>query len=236
MTRHVRFHVTDLETLDALLEISGTSTVENLRIFGFKDSILPYITQLDITLRLALPVFQALEGVVTTIDGASSAASEEYVRIWSGLPAKVFELQELCKLRIWLDHADVTYWSVVNECAVLGQFARLPTPQQLDLVFYLAYLHPQLEDPARHFIEGYNYAQDSALPPFKIRRLLRQRYCSETDCNGRYYMRYRRDFPILYGALWSDMSLTQMEEYERRLWRAGIDVQKILAVARHHCS
>jgi hypothetical protein len=183
MTRLVCFNVTDLDTLDALLETSGVSPSgpSPSAPFSLKNSLLPHITKLDITLRLPLPIFQALDGLNAAKDGSFTSVFKDDLKIWSGISPRIAQLKELQILRIWLDHSNKAYWSVVNERAVLSQLAPLASIPHLDLSFDLPKLHPQLEDSERHFVGEENTTNSSfeSLSPLKIRRRLRQRYHGE---------------------------------------------------------
>lgn len=224
MTELVCFNVTDLPTLDVLLEISGASPSSP---FGFKNSFFPYVTKLDISLRLPLPFFNALDSSHEIKDGSSTPVIEDALKTWSRLSSRITQLKELHSIRICLDHTSKPYWSVVNERAVLSQFEPLASNSDLDLVFVLPKLHPSLEDPQRHYIEEKNTTDRSfaSLSQFKIRRILRQRRQSKKNCLGHYQVIYAEDFPHLLGHPGvRHRSLLWVEEVERAMWRAGQDV------------
>ncbi|KAI4595944.1 hypothetical protein KJ359_006235 [Pestalotiopsis sp. 9143b] len=229
MTQRLCFNVTDLQTMDALFDVPSTS----LSAFSFRHSILPRVTQLGITLRLDLPTFQALEASVPTSENMPSTELTECTQIWSSVAAKILELQKLCQIRVWMDHSDVSFWAVVNERALLSPFERLAIPKQLNLVFYLPFVHPQLEDSTRHYIEKLNRVRNSPTTTFMIRRFLRQRLRPILNDNGVYGYRYRLDFPILWGEKWYEMPLNELVKKEGRWWRTGRDVMGMYTRIQH---
>jgi hypothetical protein len=226
MARLVYFHVTDLDTLNALFKTEGISASEpsSSALYGFKSMFLPRITKLAITLRLPLPIFEALGSVQANEDGPI---------IWSEAFLRITQLEALRSLRIWLDHSNKAYWSVVNERAILSPLEPLASIPYLDLSFDLPKLHPQLEDSDRHFIE--EDTTNSSLissSPFKIRRRLRQRYHAEKNDMGKYWATYAPDFPFcLSYPNFEFTSLEEMESWERRAWQAGVDIQRVLAAS-----
>ena len=231
----VPFHATDLQTLDAILDVATVpAAIPSLSVpFGFKNAFLPCVTKLDITLRLPQAFFAALEESNASIADSNSPVLDDDLKIWSGLSRRIPKLKALRSLRIWLDHANKPYWTVVNERAVLSQFEPLASNSDLDMCFELPKLHPKLETPQRHYIadETVNDSSFTSLFPLKIRRILRQRYQSMKSGTGHYQTIYAQDFPHCVGhPLSKDWSLATMEQWEGDMWRSGEDVNYLLSL------
>lgn len=231
----VPFHVTDLQTLDAILDVAvAPPAIPSPSIpFGFKNAFLPCVTKLDITLRLPQAFFKALEESNASIEESNSPVLDDDLKIWSGLSRRISKLKALRSLRIWLDHVNKPYWSVVNERAVLSQFEPLASNSDLDMCFELPKLHPQLENPQRHYIADKTAIDSSftSVSPLKIRRILRQRYQSEKSGIGHYQTIYAQDFPHCVGhPVSKDWSFATMEQWEGDMWRAGEDVKYLLSL------
>lgn len=225
MTEMVHFHVTDLFTLNALLDTPGASCGPEL--FGFRSSISPRITKLSITLSLPLAVFHALD--VSHVDDNGSATSnfEDETSTWSAVPSGLPKLTQLRHLHLWLDHSDRQFWSFVNERAILSQFeALLAKNHTLSMTLTLPKLHPQKEDPRRHYMKDRS-------APLEVHRVLRQRYRVAHTYAGASRVTYAQDFPHCEGHPFYDfMSLAEKEDHEAMLWRRGLDVVQFLSGIR----
>jgi len=134
------FNVTDLDTLNRLLQRAGTSSSGISSSFSFLTSVLPYIRKLNITLR-------------SPPAGALTASWASQLTIWLRLCPAIAQLKELRRLRIWLDHNDQSSWSIVNERAILSPLTPLTSISNLNISVNLPKLHPHLERPDRHFGE-----------------------------------------------------------------------------------
>lgn len=111
-------------------------------------------------------------------------------------------------------------------------FEAIAEEPDLDLSFDLPKLHPQLEDPRRHYIVK-NDTNDSSisLPQLKIHRILRQRYQGRLGPGNHYRTIYVQDFPHCLGHPVSQgMSVADMEKWELPMWRAGADVVHVLSL------
>lgn len=115
---------------------------------------------------------------------------------------------------------------MVNERVILTPMEHLKTNNpELDMACILPKVHPKIEDPQRHYLED----DASSSPGFEIRRALRQRHrVNEGYDDG--HLVYVIDFSHFFGnCVFDDMSLEDMERSEALLWRAGVDVDEIVA-------
>lgn len=221
MTEMVDFHVTDLSTLNALFQAAAASSLS----FGFRGSILPRITKLSVTLSLPLAFFRALETTLFDDNGSPLSSFEKDISLWFAMPSGLASFAQLRRFHIWLDHPDKEFWSAVNEHEILSHFEALQTgTPSLNMVATLPKLHPQKQDPQRHYL-GDNIA------PFEIRRVLRQRYrVVNYGTAGASMVIYVQDFPHGLGHPdFDDMSLAELEQHEAKLWRLGVDVVQYLS-------
>jgi len=124
MLELVRFNITDLRTLDTLLEIQNNFASRPFPSIplSFKSLLFPHIKKLDITLRLPLLFFEAVDGSGPGEEGSVTPVFEDELNLWISLPQRFLKFKGLQSLRIWLDHTDKVYWSVVNERAILSQY------------------------------------------------------------------------------------------------------------------
>lgn len=227
------FNVTDLQTLDAILD--GPVAYPSRRTpsipFSLKDSFLPYITTLNVTLRLPLAFFKAFDETKDFGERIPTPILEEHLNIWSTLPPRLAKLKTLHTLCIWLDHTHDRYWSAVNERTFLSHFESLASNSNIDFLFELPKLHPLAENPQRHYMEDRKSTNitSTSLSSLRIRRLLRQKYQSELNGKGHYQGFYVRDFPHSFGhPIVANISLADMEMWEGGMWRDGQHVQQIL--------
>ncbi|KAH8908291.1 hypothetical protein BR93DRAFT_925412 [Coniochaeta sp. PMI_546] len=220
------FHVTDMQTLGALLAETELSPPPP---FSFEGSICPRIVGLSIVLSQPLAFFQAIETISTSSHDHQEnrpPPNPQYVgdiRVWSDLPSRLLaQPHGLRRLHIWLDHTGEENWSVVNERAILGPVEALTTRiPELQLVFLLPKAHPRIEDPQRHYLSGHRGGEGSS-SRLQVRRFLRQRYRVEDD-----RVIYVRDFPHSYGKNYpSAIPPAERERVEAEGWRAGVDVTK----------
>jgi hypothetical protein len=209
-------HVNDLDTLRDLVPLpseheSGRSSTSITS--GF---ILPNLEELRISLRLDLDTYTALDDVGDSVGSQSSLSSA-----WTGLLLAIQHMSKLRRLRIWVDHKDACSWSVVNEHAVLSPLASLGNSPNLEYSIDLPKLHPKWESPHRHFTE------DSPPSPLAIHRRYRQRYHGIEKSDGIICVEYSADFPALPELVYWDeenpLAMEEVEEAERRSWRAGVD-------------
>jgi hypothetical protein len=151
---------------------------------------------------------------------------------WMHIYLVLAQLKSLERLRVWVDHDDISSWTLVNERAILHPLEPLLEHSNLDMSICLPKLHPRWENPYRHFI------QDN--PIFTIHRRRRHIYHSSEDDQGIFSVIEQSDFPIL-GDFWdvivdfiNDLtwdeppmgyySAAQMENAERDMWAHGRDV------------
>jgi hypothetical protein len=201
---------------------------------AFLPCVLPHPKNLNISLKLPLAAFEAIES-------ASVSSQESPITPWLALPQAVAHMGRLRKLHVWLDHDDTCTWTTVNERAALSPLVSLCNSPHLQVSANLPKLHPKWETSDRHFTEYSNP------PPLPIRRRYRQRHHGVEDENGGLKVVSRPDFPILYElAYWTydeeemqrqlagepsvpmdlreeELSLRNIERSEREEWKAGRD-------------
>lgn len=235
------YHMTDLAAASRLLNpnIASLGTLGSPEL-SFIHSLLPNITKLDIILSLPLAFFQHFQPHPSTQDedGEEVQHLKVLAETWLALPQSLANrLPSLRRLRIWLDHTDRSYWSVVDERAVLRHFEQLARSPHLDLSCDLPKLHPLQEDPARHFVNNDVVGESgssSSLPPIQVRRRLRQRWRAKRTDVGYGWPYWVRDFPLAFGTAWFiDVSLEELEQLEKTMELDGIRMEELLSNAQH---
>lgn len=166
----------------------------------------------------------------TTDNDPAPEHFEDDLISWHMLTAGISKLRSLRSLCICLDHTSTAIWSYVNERDVLSQFEELSSTSQLDLSIDLPKLHPKFENSQRHYI-GDEVVPDeccTCLLPFKIRRVLRQRYQAKRMVEGRYHSSFAQDFPYFLGhCAFPKTSRIDTEKMERVWWQQGVDVRAL---------
>ncbi|EEY18415.1 predicted protein [Verticillium alfalfae VaMs.102] len=232
MIHRLIFHITDLNTLDALCQTQHTA--EGLPKTTSLISIGHGMQALHVTLRLPFEVFEAVDGL-----RSESKKMQELALQWTQAWPAVAALKGLRKIRVELDHTNWSSWSVINERAVLSSLGTLKTlVPGLVLTVVLPNLHPFYEKSDRHF------THDSPEPSFPIIRRVRQKYhCRQGPDGRRSIVRSRYDtFPVWVPA---ELELLEIEEHpvlqpspeqyremveeERQGWRNGIDYHDFIA-------
>ncbi|KAK4113247.1 hypothetical protein N656DRAFT_778773 [Canariomyces notabilis] len=225
------FHVTDLRTLKAMLDHRAPAPAP----YSFEGSICPCISKLSITLSLPLAFFQAIEAVVYRASpdweiASTSDIEDNSVGTWLHLHSRLLiQLPKLRKLRVWLDHNNDSYWSVVDERAILAPMEALRTSNpSLELVCVLPKLHPRIEDRQRHYLSVDVDEEEESPSRLVVHRFMRQRYRVVEDRDtGDKTVTIVPDFPVLYKhPLFDGRPLLDVEDYERALWRSGLDVRQ----------
>ncbi|ORY04861.1 hypothetical protein BCR34DRAFT_572388 [Clohesyomyces aquaticus] len=250
MVERTVIHVVDLTTLECFLRIANDHTTNPSAIKTSLASALPSIRKLNITMRFALPICEAIEKLATEstqISGPPSPspeneegneATEAAINIaaatsWLQLVPKIAQLTHLRTLHVWIDHDSKKSWTVVHERAILSPLIRLANTSSphLALTVSLPMLHPGLETPDRHFLA---YCTDC---PFHIHRFVRQRWhhfrasdsgpIFDQRCLGT--VKHEPDFPLTFESEgWEDCTFEQCESRERELWKAGEDVRGLV--------
>ncbi|KAF2176877.1 hypothetical protein K469DRAFT_605525 [Zopfia rhizophila CBS 207.26] len=210
-------HVTDLDTLDYLLQRAQKASSETSTVSEYLATVVPHVQNLSIVLRLPLTICKVLE---SANDHCSSTSSLTNATAWLRLCPAIAGLKRLQRLHIWLDHDDKSSWSVVNERAILSPLNELTSISSLNISVNLPKLHPRYETPESHFM------RECPTPPFAIERRLRQRHHAVDVGEGQFVVRYQVDFPYLYDLSdYEDMSEDEAEEMERTMWKNGVDVK-----------
>ena len=211
------FQINDLDALRILVPQSGVLKSGRSSTSTLLNCVLPSLKKLDISLRLPLSAYDALENASDPTSSESSSMDHS-ISAWTGLRPAIERLSKLRRLRIWLDHGERCPWSMVNERAVLSPLAPLSNNPNLDISIDLPKLHPKWENLDRHFTE------DSPPPTLTIHRRYRQRYHGIESSDGSIRVEYGPDFPTLHElALMEDMTIEQVEEIERTSWKRGED-------------
>ncbi|KAH7333209.1 hypothetical protein BKA65DRAFT_538906 [Rhexocercosporidium sp. MPI-PUGE-AT-0058] len=243
-------NITDLDTLDASLPKSGGLGSALGQPWSLFDLISPRIHNLNVTLRLPIAFYKAVEtGDIkeTAVDRPNIAKSIAYNNDWIQFWSNICSLQGLHNLHVWLDHDHESSWSEVKERPVLDPvFAILAremqsrssrcTGQHAQVLFNLPKLHPGIATPDTHFIEG------TAPPLFTLQRRYRQRYHSQESPTGTSRVVGKADFPVMWELTLDEnpdgpyMTLEEVEIYERGLWERGLDpTRELLEINGHMC-
>jgi len=223
------FQINDLDALRILVPQSGVLKSGRSSTSTLLNCVLPSLKELDISLRLPLSAYDALENAGNST-GSKSSSMDHSISAWTGLRPAIERLSKLRRLRIWLDHGERCPWSMVNERAVLSPLAPLSNNPNLDISIDLPKLHPKWENPDQHFTE------DSPPLTLTIHRRYRQRYHGIESSDGSIRVEYDPDFPILHElALMEDMTVEEVEEIERTSWKRGEDpYREFLDPWTHH--
>jgi hypothetical protein len=214
----VAFHINELDTLGVLSPQPRIPRPGRLFSTTLFNLVLPNLKELHISLRLPLSAYEALESAGNSTVGSPSSPIDYQIATWAGLCPAIERLSKLKILRIWLDHAEPSPWTTVNERAVLSPLAALSNIPNLNITVDLPKLHPKWETSSRHFTED---SPPSILP---IHRRYRQRYHGVESSRGSIRVEYRPDFPVLYEYAELDgMTMEGIEKTERGIWKRGED-------------
>lgn len=173
--------------------------------------------ELQLTLRLPLSVFKAIECRLTS-SGENSSQPQKLSHVemaqalaWQRLPSTLARFDELRQLSIRLDHDRVVLWQIIDEHAILSDLKPLNEFPKLNLVIKL---------PA-------HYQDDVPNPFFTIERRLRQRYHVRDGRSGKLLVSWRPDFPILIAGQCpcDDFTEAQVDTFERSEWRTGVNME-----------
>lgn len=186
------FHLTDFTKISALFEIlpSSLSVSPTPSAIDLGRLMLPCITKLCITMRLPAFFFAYFDDQPNPTGEEVPPLEKMQAQIWLALPQRLgAHLTSLRRLEIWLDHSNTTYWSAVNERAVLRHFEHLARTPPLEIFLDLPKIHPRLENLLRHVLEEEG-AEGCRLglfsPPMQVRRRLRQHWHVYKNEHGRY--------------------------------------------------
>ncbi|OBT57698.1 hypothetical protein VE04_02405 [Pseudogymnoascus sp. 24MN13] len=248
-------NITDLDTLDVLLQTPFEPSSDLNRPWNFWDYTRPAIHKLNIALRLPLAFYEALqedENLVLVTNHDTSVELNKCASAWARLWQAACQLPQLRSLHIWLDHDDRPSWSFVNERVALRQIiaalmARMQacsseqTTPHMDITFNLPKLHPRYARPDTHFFE------ESPPQPFYIERRIRQRFHCQEWASGSLSAVYKADFPVMHE--WPEMceesdkefhgvvgrtlqedymTLKEVEDFERKLWERRENVYDLI--------
>ncbi|RYP23576.1 hypothetical protein DL765_001090 [Monosporascus sp. GIB2] len=237
MVSTVTFNITDLETLEYLVQRNQDSGLSHPSSDGLLPKVCPFLKRLNLTLRLPLSFFKTPENGVAL---ASSSGAGDIVKTPDDVPSQLktwaqiwaalaHQLKQLQNLHIWLDTDDKSSWSLVNERAILSHLAALISigtiPGLKHVSVNLPLLLPRREKPERHF------TKDSPPPPayLTIQRSLRQTLHGEEITPGEFHVISDSEFSLLVELLefpgFEGMSLAEIVNMERECWRRGQDME-----------
>lgn len=208
---------TDLKTLEWLsgvIKVAKSSLNETTLCVSSQR-----ITRLNITLRWPLEVFQGLEISLDQLDFDDLEDQDlKLTHSWMCINDTISHFENLTSLNLWFDHADHCSWSVVNERTLLSSLLAHLSTTRIRTVIILPKLHPLHERHDRHFMTP-DLSQH-----VRLHRKLRQRYHS--DETGRDEV-LRWDFPVAID-LMTHLSLEEIEDWERKKWKEGVDVDALV--------
>jgi hypothetical protein len=179
------------------------------------------ITHLSITLKLPLKFFQTLEGLPEDPVTASEGTEQEFrtAQSWMRLGSMLGHFSSLNRLCLWFDHSEPCTWSVVNERKLLSPLLTQLSTTGIDVSIIFPKLHPRYEREDRHFI---NKPLGRSV---QLHRKLRQAYFVQETGQGEIEIEIveKQDFPI-WRDFFTDISLAEIEAFERRGWENGRDM------------
>jgi hypothetical protein len=129
---------------------------------------------------------------------------------WQQLSSTLAHVTALRTLRVWLDRSEDSYWTTVDESAILAPLLPLADRAQLDVCIELP----------RH------YNDNITTFPFKVSRRLRQRFFGYKDTSGTAWPFRSADFPMIeaHHIPVEGLSAAELEDAERHWWRHGFDI------------
>ena len=236
-----------MDTLDCLTNGQPNLQTSSNCQWGVWNHMQCRIKKLDISLRLPLAFYRALEDnkiadQTSVIASSTTATVARMCRTWTRIWPSLCDLQQLQSIHIWLDHDDPSSWSVIKEKLILNYaFAIFQQEMQvrssrkdfsqLKVLFNLPKLHPAIAKAETHFV------QDTSPPPCNIERRYRQRYHCVTSDDGTLSVKHNPDFPIMHeiadfyaNECLGDLSMTleESEDMERTMWLRGEDVEEAI--------
>ncbi|KAH7079470.1 hypothetical protein FB567DRAFT_532640 [Paraphoma chrysanthemicola] len=214
MSCHTSFAVGDIATLDALCSIQRSC----------EETGLLRLQTLNVVLRLPLSVVAAIElrsvgkSSQLQMDGRSidvdiSQTEHRQAEMWLGLSRNLNRLASLKTLHVWVDHDRKEDWWNIDEKAILSPFASFASRSDVKVLINL---------PS-------HAADDESIEPFNIHRRDRQTYFSYVRSDGQLDVRFVQQFPLMreFGEF-GEMTYSECDEWERRIWKQGLDVRKDL--------
>ncbi|ORY14785.1 hypothetical protein BCR34DRAFT_212293 [Clohesyomyces aquaticus] len=187
MASKIALHINDLDALKVFLPIPRSGSLPESESafdlqsciptysFTLLDHLLPNLTVLEITMKLPVSVYTAIEHASTckitppssnpasssTPTSAASTDPESLISAWTNFPRSLPHLSKLRQLKIWLDHDETCSWTqVVNERALLSPlegFVRGGGLEKhaldIDISVDLPKLHPKWWSDDRHFAD-----------------------------------------------------------------------------------
>ncbi|KAF2113277.1 hypothetical protein BDV96DRAFT_578647 [Lophiotrema nucula] len=215
--------IVDLETLRYFLDKSVPPVTEQSTESHCLDAILEQPSEVHITLRLPLLTLKQLEEVAKY---SPAVPSPTHLAVWPHLGSAITKLQNLKRLRIWLDHTEKSSWSLINERALLSLFLPPSRITGLDISVSLPRLNPRYESSEKHFTD------DTLPPPFTVQRRQRQLYFAERSVEGQIHVSRSPDFPsavLSEVAEFWELPKELVMQREREAWRRGIDLEAEMA-------
>lgn len=181
------------------------------------------IRKLDITLRLSMDVFRAVDqdAEKACVDALSLHVGSTEASAWMDLCGNVAQLPNLTKLRLWLDHDECRYWADVDERAFVAPLVASFAQKEVEVILHFPFVNPRFEDAERHFEE------DKVAPHVDIVRRSRQREFGCVTLKCRLGVSDYLDFPCLDERLqvFEDRDSDEILAKERSLWKYGENIQ-----------
>jgi len=215
-------HVTDLHVLRDICAFS-TDAVASQQMDELIFASASRTRVLALSLRLPLPVFEALDGQHSE---PPSEETKALASLWSSIWPQVALMSDLRHVRVEIDHTDLSSWSVVNERRVLAPIASFIQATKISIMVVLPKLHPRYETQNRHFRE-----EDTDSLSLCITRRVRQKCHAWRDYKGTWLItRSRYDtFPMTVFFTSEFPELNPAEDYheleqgELERWKRGED-------------
>lgn len=163
--RNLVVHITDLHVLRDIYAAPSDGVASQLD--GLLSNAARWTRRLASSLRLPLPVFEAIDGKTESPSEGTRTLASRGSSIWP----EVALTSDLRTLHLDIDHTDVSSWSVVNELRLLGPILVLKQQvPNVSVTVVLPKLHPRYETQDRHFT-----AEDTNSLPFSITCRARQK-------------------------------------------------------------
>ncbi|KAF1839455.1 hypothetical protein BDW02DRAFT_626329 [Decorospora gaudefroyi] len=238
LARTAAIHITDLGTIESL---DDQLAVPEQHPLGSLSRMLCNITWLNISLRLPLKFFQALESLTkddtttTSIPNPDTEPASPNLTPWLQIGHTLSHFKRLAKLHLWFDYDEPGYWTAFNERALLEPlFTRLRSePNSPEVSVFLPYLHPKFEKEDRHYVDV------KLVGAVRLCRMVREREFAQIDAQGHVRIVHKDDFPFMLelhdytiAAGFESISMEEMLENERAQWHAGVDVERLLREVR----
>ncbi|GAO17268.1 hypothetical protein UVI_02061140 [Ustilaginoidea virens] len=217
MAVHLAIHITDIATLDFLLDpanaAAGTTSASNLFARTF-----PLTRNLTLAFRLSPKVYQdiaALSSQPELSNGPSPA--HMWMRVWR----KTAGMASLRTLDITIDHGSKSSWSTLDEQAVLSTLLPLASaPPRLALTIHVPH------SPASPAPGPRSEGRPDLIPILsRVERYARQRFFTEKRQDGSVGLVYEEDAQKMMDIPGQDAAeMQRAAEWIMHIWFQGVDL------------